>query len=94
MKLKDSPKIIKKAKDLGLKRFSDPERAIRSYCLKRVKSIFESFGEIKDLNQLLDVVSSNLKMRFEEVHDDTSLIKIAEKYLAKGELFFSNLHKN
>ena len=93
MKLKDSPILIKKAKELGLRHFTDAERAIRNYCVKRVQDIIESFGEIKDLNQLLDVVSSSLRMKFEEVHIDTDIAEISDRYLANGELFFTNLHK-
>ena len=93
MKLKDSPIIIKIANELGLKRSYNAERAIRNYCIKRANKIVKSFGKIKDLNQLLDVVSSYLNMKFEEVHDNASLVKIAEKYLKKGELFFHNLDR-
>ncbi|KKL12930.1 hypothetical protein LCGC14_2530830, partial [marine sediment metagenome] len=93
MKLKDSPIVIKIADDLGLKRHHNAERAIRNYCLRKVKSITTAFGEIKDLNQLLNVVSSHLQMKFEEVRDDEDLSRIAHKYTEKGELIFSNLHR-
>jgi len=93
MKLKDSPILIRKAKELGLRHFSDAERAIRNYCVKRVQDIIQSFGEIKDLNQLLDVVSSSLRMKFEEVYEDTDIAEISDRYLANGELFFTNLHR-
>jgi hypothetical protein len=93
MKLKDSPVLIQMARDLGFRRYSDAERAIRNYCQKKVHGIIESFGEIKDLNQLLNVVSSSLRMKFEEVHDDSEITEIAERYIAKGELFFTSLHR-
>lgn len=93
MKLKDSPVLMKIAKGIGLRRSSDAERAIRDYCLRRVQGIIEAFGEIKDLNQLLDVVSSSLRMTFEEVHDDSQIAEISGRYLAKGELIFANLHR-
>ena len=91
MKIKDSPVIIQKAKELGLRRSVDAEKAIRKYCVKRVENIIKSFGEVKDLNQLLEVVSSSLKMKFEEVNSDYSLQEISKKFLANGELFFKNL---
>ena len=93
MKLKDSPIVIKIANDLGLKRKQNAEMAIRNYCFKKVERIITAFGEIADLNQLLKVVSSNLQMIFEEVHDDEDLSLIAQKYLKKGELIFSNIHR-
>lgn len=93
MKIKDSPIIIKIANELGLKSSFDAERAIRRYCLNRVDRIISSFGKVRDLNQLLQVVSSHLRMKFEEVYDDPGLEKIVEKYLRKGELFFHNLSK-
>ena len=91
--LNNSPIVIKIANDLGLKRLSNAEMAIRNYCLKKVKGIVATFGEIKDLNQLLDVVSSHLKMKFEEIHDDEDLELIARKYMEKKELIFSRLHQ-
>lgn len=93
MKLKDSPIVIKIANDLGLKRKQNAERAIRNYCLRKVKGIVSAFGEITDLNQLLNVVSSHLQMKFEEIHDDEDLSLITQKYLKRGELIFSNLHR-
>ena len=63
--LKDSPIVIKIANDLGLKRLTNAEMAIRNYCLRRVKRIVAAFGEIKDLNELLQFVGSHLKMKFE-----------------------------
>ena len=84
---------MKKAKELGLRHFSDAERAIRNYCVKRVQDIIQSFGEIKDLNQLLEVVNSSLRMKFEEVYSDTDIAEISDRYLANGELFFTNLHR-
>ena len=92
MKLKDSPIVIKIANDLGLKRKWNAERAIRNYCLRKVRGIISAFGEITDLNQLLAVVSSHLQLNFEEVHDD-DLSEITQKYVEKGELIFGNLHK-
>jgi hypothetical protein len=91
--LKDSPIVIKIANDLGLMRLRNAEEAIRNYCLERVKNIVAAFGKIEDLNQLLEVVSSHLEMRFEEVHDDEDLELICQKYLKKKELIFSHLIK-
>lgn len=91
--LKNSPIAIKIAKNLGIERLPNAEMAIRNHCLKRVMRIVNAFGKIKDLNQLLEVVRSHLKMKFEEVHDEEDLKRIARNYLEKKELIFSQLSK-
>ena len=93
MKIEDSPIVIKIAHDLGLKRKHNAEWAIRNYCLQKVRGIISTFGEITQLNQLLEVVRSHLQMNFEEVHDDEDLSMITQKYLDRGELIFGNLHR-
>lgn len=91
--LKDSPIVIKIANNLGLKRLPNAEMAIRNYCFRRVKRIVAAFGKIENLNQLLEVISSHLEMKFEEVHKDEDLELISRNYLKKKELIFSRLHK-
>jgi hypothetical protein len=96
MRLQDSPIVVKIANDLGLKRFPDAESAIRNYCQRRIKGIvydFGGIGQIKDLSQLLMVVSSYLQVKFEEIYDDNDLTVITQKYINKGELIFCNLHR-
>lgn len=93
MKLKNSPVAIKIANDLGLKKLPDAEAAIRNYCLRRVENIISAFGDVADLNQLLDIVSSHLQLTFEEVHDDEDLSEIAQKYLNRKELIFGCIQK-
>jgi len=92
MKLKDRPEIRKLAKELGLGTPRDPLEAVRDYCRQKVDQFIKDFGDVRDLNQLLDIVSSRLGVRFEEVHSDDELRALSSRYLSKGEPIFGNLH--
>jgi hypothetical protein len=93
MKLKDHPSIQKLAKELKLGRFADSEKAIREFCVQRIEEIIKPFGQISDLNRFLEIVSSGLRLKFEEVNDNFDLQKVSEEYFRRGELFFKNLHR-
>jgi hypothetical protein len=92
-KLKDTPEVKKMAKELGLTRRGNVEEAIREYCVRKVEKIIEPLGRPNGLNQLLAIVSSGLRMKFEEVNTDYDLVEISRKYLSKGELIFGDLHR-
>jgi hypothetical protein len=93
MKLKDNPIIQKLAKELGLPRIGDAEQAIREFCVRRIEQIIEPFDKLTDLGQFLSIVSSSLRLKFEEVWNDHDLVRISKEYLAKGEIIFGILHK-
>jgi hypothetical protein len=94
MKLSDDIKIRDLAKELGLGKSRNPVKAIQHHCENKITQIIEQFpDEIHDLNQLLDVVSSSLGVRFEEVHTSKDLERIRETYLSLGELIFANLNE-
>ena len=92
--LKDSEVIKKIARELGLKRFKDPEKAIREFCVRKVEKIIAPFTEIKNLDALLEIVSSGLGIRFEEVNDDGDISDLAETYAPQGELIFADLARH
>jgi hypothetical protein len=93
MKLKDTPTIKKMAKELGLTRVINAEEAIREYCVRKVEKIIEPLGRPNDLNQLLAIVSSSLRLKFEEVDTDYALFEISQQYVGKGEIIFGDLHQ-
>ena len=93
MKLKDTPAVKNMAKKLGLTRVSNAEEAIREYCVRKVEKIIEPLGRPNDLNQLLAIVSSSLRLKFEEVDTDSDLWKLSQKYLGRGEIIFGDLHQ-
>ncbi len=89
--LKDSEVVLRMAKDLGLKRLRDPEKAIREFCVRKVEKIIAPFTQLKDLDNLLEIVSSALGIRFEEVNDDQDISNLARVYTSQGELIFADL---
>jgi hypothetical protein len=91
MKLKDTPVVKRMAKELGLTRMINAEEAIREYCVRKVEKIVEPLGRPNDLNQFLAIISSTLRLKFEEVNADDELWEISQKYLAKGEIIFGDL---
>jgi hypothetical protein len=93
MKLKDTPVVKRMAKELGLTRMINAEEAIREYCVRKVEKIIEPLGRPNDLNQLLTIISSTLRLKFEEVNTDYDLVEISQKYLSKGEIIFGDLHR-
>jgi hypothetical protein len=89
--LRDATVVRKIAKELKLTRFKDPERAIREFCIQKVEKIIEPFGKIVNLDRLLEIVSSGLGIRFEEVSDDENIFAVRDAYLAQQELMFADL---
>jgi hypothetical protein len=94
MKLKDEPDIKKMAKELGLARFRDAEKAIREFCVQKMEEIIRSFSNINDFEQFLDIISSGLGIKFEEIDDAYDFKKISEKYIDAGELIFADLRNH
>jgi len=70
MKLKDHEQIRNMAKELNLGRFADAEMAIREFCFQRIEEIIKDFAEIDNIETLLKIVSSNLKLKFEELYNN------------------------
>lgn len=92
MNLKDEPVIKQIAKELGLGRYRNAEEAIREYCVKKVEQILKSFERVDDLSKFLDIISSTLGVRFEQIEDDNELEVLINKYASNGELGFVDLH--
>lgn len=90
-KLNDEPEIRQMARGLGLGRRRNIEQAIREFCIERVEKFIKLLGSAKDLGSLLEIISSGLGIRFEEVEDDCELQEIVKKYISQGELCFADL---
>jgi hypothetical protein len=93
MKLRDSPVVARMARDIGLRAGADPEKAIRQHCVQKVQRMLKRLPDVNDLDGLLTAVSSALRLRFEDVHEDSDIDGISQKYLAQGELIFATLKK-
>lgn len=93
MKLKDDPAIHRLAKKLGLGSPRNPEQAIREFCILEVQKLIKTLGRIDGLDKFLEVVSSGLGIKFEEVHNDVDLERISRKYLERGEINFADLQR-
>jgi len=91
MNLKDEPVVKQIAKELGLGRYRNAEQAIREYCIKKVEQLLKLFEHVDDLSKFLDVISSGLGVRFEQIYDDNDLDVLIRKYASSGELAFANL---
>jgi hypothetical protein len=81
------------AKKLGLARGSNAEESIREYCVRKVEKMIDPIGRPNDLNQLLAIVASSLRLKFEEVNAEDDLWEISQKYLSRGEIIFGDLHR-
>jgi len=92
MKLKDEPAIKKLAKDLKLGKVRNAEEAIREFCVQQIETLIKTFGEIKDLSTFLEIVSSSLGIRFEEVNNDSDIQRISESYVV-NEPIFADLYR-
>lgn len=93
MKLKDNPAIKLMARKLGLGKPRNAEEAIREYCVQEVQKIIKRLGKIAGLDQFLNIVSSSLGIKFEEINDDADLQTISRKYVERGEIAFADLHR-
>lgn len=91
MKLEEEPVIKRMAKELGLVKHRNAAEAIREFSVQRVERIVKSFGKISNLDLFLEVVSSGLGMKFEEIEDDNELQKLLERYIPQGEIVFADL---
>jgi len=90
-KLKDSHVIWKLAKDLGIKRISDPVNDILVYCEHRIKAFLHEFPDCSTLSEFLDVVAAKVRTSLIEVHTDEELDALEKKYFARGETIFAAL---
>jgi hypothetical protein len=85
------PQILKLADDLGLKRGSDAEADILSYCEKQILECIEGFDRCDSLEDLLTLVANKRGTRFEIINDESDLRRIKTEFLEKGELAFAKL---
>ncbi|HEV2494339.1 MAG TPA: hypothetical protein VG204_14835 [Terriglobia bacterium] len=86
--LKSSPKIWKLASDLGLKPKDDAVREVVAHCKRQV---IKTLKDCQDFHKLLDFIAATVGTVFEEVHNDSDLFRIKEKYLRAGETGFATL---
>ncbi len=92
MKLEDIPAIKQMAKELGLGKYRNAERAIREYCVKKIEQLLKPFGDVGDLTRFLEIVSSSLGVKFEQIEDDYQLGELIRIYTSQGEIAFADLH--
>ena len=93
MKLRDNPAIKRMARELGLGKPRNAEAAIREHCVQEAQKIVKKLGKIAGLDQFLNIVSSGLGIKFEEIHSDLDLKTISRKYVERGEIAFADLHR-
>ncbi len=90
-KLKNSVRIWKFARDLGIKPTDDPIGDILRFCDRKIKKVLADFPDCKSLSDLLDCVASKVGTFFETAYNDIELEKIKQKYLQRGEKAFVQL---
>jgi hypothetical protein len=90
-KLKQSDKIWKLAKDLGIKTSNDPVSDILIFCEKRIKKLLKETTDCSSLSDFLYWVANKLGTSFEEIHSNSDLSEIKKTYLEKGEKIFATL---
>lgn len=90
-KLNTSPVIWRLAKDLGIKKASNPVEDILKFCEKKIKKILKEFSDCNTLHELLKAVAAKLNTEFCEIYNDADLESIKSRFISKGEKIFSNL---
>ena len=92
-KIAEDPKIWLLARELGIKKKSNPDETIREYCFLKVENILQDFivqgrGSVNSLDKLLELTAAKLDLKFEEVLFDEDLQGIKTRYVSNGELAF------
>lgn len=91
VQLNRSIKIFTLAKDLGIRTVDNPVTDILNLCERRIKKILKNTTDCHTLSDFLEWVASNLGTIFEEVHNNSDLARIKNKYLQLGEKIFATL---
>lgn len=92
-KLNKSTKIWKLAKDLGIRKVNDPVSDILNFCEKQIKKLLKDATDCHSLSDFLYWVANRLGTSFVEIHSDSDLEQIKDKYLKQKEKIFVNLDK-
>lgn len=92
-KLRQSHKIWKLARDLGINPSDNPVLDILHFCEKKVKHFLKDNPECNTLSDLLDWIAGRLGTSFEEIHSDDDLKRIKSKYIKIGEKIFADLEQ-
>ena len=93
-KLKNSVRIWKFARDLGIKPTDDPVGGILRFCDQRIRKVLGDFPDCKTLFDLLDCAASKVGTFFETAYTDIELERVKSKYLKKGEKAFVQLEED
>jgi hypothetical protein len=91
--LKRSYKIQALATDLGINPTGDPVREILRFCEKRIRRFLRDFPDCATLSQLLEIATSKLGTKFEEIRSDEELEEVRMRYLRQNERAFATLHE-
>ena len=89
--LNNSPVIWTLARDLGIKKVSNPVENILKICETKIKKILKDFPDCNTLQGLLDVVAAKMSTQFFEIRDDNDLEMIKTRFVNRGEKIFANL---
>lgn len=89
-RLRDSDKIWKLAKDLGIKPSDNPVSDILEYCEKKVTKFLKG-AKCPTLQDLMNWVAGQLGTSFEEIHSEYDLKEIKSKHIRAGEKGFALL---
>jgi hypothetical protein len=90
-KLKNSLRVWKLVRDLGIKSTNDPVSSILKFCDNRIRNFLKDFPRCNTLSDLLEAIASRLGTIFEIASSDLDLRRIKQKYLEKGEKAFVQL---
>ena len=93
MRLNQSTKIWRLAKDLGIRTVNDPVSDILNLCEKRIIKLLKEATDCHSLSAFLRWVAGKLGTSFEEIYSDSDLAEIKRKYLRQGEKIFTTLDR-
>lgn len=91
--LKNSVKVWKLARDLGITPSADDVGDIIGYCNRRLRQFLKEFGDCDTLDDLLECAAAKLGTVFIEIDNDQTLARIAREYALRGERMFANLER-
>jgi hypothetical protein len=92
-KLSSKPQIIALARDLRIPASDSPDRAIITFCIRKLRRMTNEYP-CRTLDELLAAGEAALKTRFIEIHTDAELEAVKQQYISRGEVRFGCLDQD
>jgi hypothetical protein len=89
-----APEVVRMARELGLDHRTKPSAEILAFCIRRIQEWLKDFQDVGSIAKVQRIVCAKLRLKVEEVHADSDIEKLTEKYaVQKGDGAFAHLAK-